>query len=255
MGILGPWRARVRRVPRGPCGNDVVQLERIVEQLTARIAELEQELALAAKADPAGAPEAPRAGSAASSSQRPRRRRGRSPGGQTGHEGYGRSWVPVEQVGPADPGQAPPLRPMRPLADGRRSPSPAPSGGGDSSGAGPGHRVSVARPALPPLRGACTEADWPEGVSRPTFGPSVQAWVALLAGTYRMSQRNIVQLLADAFGVRLSVGTVSRLEQAVSAALAGRWRRRAPSFVSRPRSISTRPAGGSAAARPGCGPR
>ena len=55
--------------------------------------------------------------------------------------------------GPADPGQAPPLRPMRPLADGRRSPSPAPSGGGDSSGAGPGHRVSVARPALPPLRG------------------------------------------------------------------------------------------------------
>ena len=65
-----------------------------------------------------------------------------------------------------------------------------------------------------------TEADWPEGVSRHTFGPSVQAWVGLLAGTYRMSQRNIVQLLADAFGVRLSVGTVSRLEQAVSAALA-----------------------------------
>ena len=27
-----------------------------------------------------------------------------------------------------------------------------------------------------------TEACWPEGVSRRTFGPSVQAWVSLLAG-------------------------------------------------------------------------
>ena len=67
--------------------------------------------------------------------------------------------------------------------------------------------------------GLVTEADWPAGVSRHTFGPSVQAWVSLLAGAYRMSKRNIVTLLADAFGVRLSVGTVSRLEQEVSAAL------------------------------------
>ena len=65
-----------------------------------------------------------------------------------------------------------------------------------------------------------TEADGPAGVSLRTFGPSVQAWVGLLAGAYRLSHRNIVALLSDAFGVELSVGTVSPLQQEVSAALA-----------------------------------
>ena len=76
-----------------------------------------------------------------------------------------------------------------------------------------------------------TEADWPSGVSRRTFGPRVQAWVSLLAGAYRLSQRNIVALLSDAFGVELSVGTVSPLQQQVSAALgcAGERGRRLPS--------------------------
>ena len=65
-----------------------------------------------------------------------------------------------------------------------------------------------------------TEAPWPEGVSRRTFGPSVQAWVGLLSGAYRLSKRNIVALLSDAFGVHLCPGTVSQLEQEVSAAIA-----------------------------------
>ena len=196
----------------------VVQLEQIVEQLTARIAELEQELARRQGRSRGGARGAS-SGSAASSSQRPRRRRGRSPGGQTGHEGYGRSWVPVEQVDR--------LIPVKPRHCGQC--------GHSLTGDDP-HPQRHQEVVIPPVRAqvieyqlhalrcrhceGLTEADWPEGVSRPTFGPSVQAWVGLLAGTYRMSQRNIVQLLADAFGVRLSVGTVSRLEQAVSAALA-----------------------------------
>ena len=66
-----------------------------------------------------------------------------------------------------------------------------------------------------------TEAGWPEGVSRHTFGPSVQAWVGLLAGAYRLSKRNIRALLSDAFGLEVSLSTVSRLEQEVAAALAG----------------------------------
>ena len=65
-----------------------------------------------------------------------------------------------------------------------------------------------------------TEAGWPEGVSRHTFGPSVQAWVGLLAGAYRLSKRNIRALLSDAFGLKMSLGTVSRLEREVAAALA-----------------------------------
>ena len=65
-----------------------------------------------------------------------------------------------------------------------------------------------------------TEAEWPEGVPGTAFGPSVQAWVGLLSGSYQMSKRNIVSLLHDAFGLELSLGTVSRLEQHVSDVLA-----------------------------------
>ena len=64
-----------------------------------------------------------------------------------------------------------------------------------------------------------TAATWPTAVPRRSFGPSVQAWVGLVAGAYRISKRNVVTLLADAFGVHLSVGTVSQLEQEVSTAL------------------------------------
>ena len=47
-----------------------------------------------------------------------------------------------------------------------------------------------------------------------------QAWIGLLSGAYRMSKRNIVALLADAFSLDLAVGSVSQLEQHVSEALA-----------------------------------
>ena len=141
-------------------------------------------------------------------------------GGRPDRPRRARAFVGLGRAGgPGDPGQAGQLPPVRPRADGRRSSSAAPSGGRDSSGAGPDSRVSAAHPALPSLRSP-DRSRLAAGVSRHTFGPSVQAWVGLLAGTYRMSKRNIVQLLADAFGVRLSVGTVSRLEQAVAAALA-----------------------------------
>ena len=108
---------------------------------------------------------------------------------------------------------------MRALADGRRS-----------------HPYRHQEVVIPPVQAQiieyplhtlrCRHCDrltgvgWPEGVSRHTFGPSVQAWVGLLAGAYRLSKRNIRALLSDAFGVEVSVGTVSRLEQEVAAALA-----------------------------------
>ena len=96
---------------------------------------------------------------------------------------------------------------MRAPVDGRRSPSAAPAGSRHPAAAGRGHRVSGAT-----LRCAhcdrLTAAGWPEGVSRHTFGPSVQAWVSLLAGAYRLSKRNI--RASDAFGLKVSLGTVSR---------------------------------------------
>ena len=58
------------------------------------------------------------------------------------------------------------------------------------------------------------------GVPRGAFGARLQALVGLLSGSYRLSKRLIQALLADAFGVPLSVGTVCGLQQQVSRALA-----------------------------------
>jgi transposase len=43
--------------------------------------------------------------------------------------------------------------------------------------------------------------------------------VAVLSGAYRLSKRNIQQLLADCFGVELALGSISALERATSEAL------------------------------------
>jgi transposase len=65
-----------------------------------------------------------------------------------------------------------------------------------------------------------TEASWPDGVPRGAFGPRVQAVVSLLSGAYRLSKRQIQQLLSDGFGVEMALGTVGQLEQSLSQALA-----------------------------------
>lgn len=64
-----------------------------------------------------------------------------------------------------------------------------------------------------------TTGKLPEGVGRRAFGPRIQALVAILSGAYRLSKREIAQLMCDAFGVIMSLGTVCNLERATSKAL------------------------------------
>ena len=201
----------------------IVQLEQIVEQQTARIAELERELARRKGRSRRGA-RAASSQSGASSSPRTdasrRRSSGRSPGGQPGHEGHGRSWVSVEQVD-----ELIPVKPSHCHRCGHPLTGDDPHPQRHQEVVLPPLRAEVIEYQLHTLRCAhcdrLTEAGWPEGVSRHTFGPSVQAWVGLLAGAYRLSKRNIRALLSDAFGLEVSLGTVSRLEREVAAALAG----------------------------------
>ena len=211
-------------------GERVAHLEQVVEQQAARIAALEQELARRQGRSRRGAQ-----ASASSDSDRPNRRRssGRSPGGQPGHEGHGRSMMPAELVD-----QCIPVKPRACHRCGQGLTGEDPHPRRHQQVVIPPVRAEVLEYQLHTLRcPAChglTEADGPAGVSRRTFGPSVQAWVGLLAGAYRLSHRNIVALLADAFGVEMSVGTVSALQQEVSAALAapvheaGAWVRQQP---------------------------
>lgn len=69
---------------------------------------------------------------------------------------------------------------------------------------------------------ACGETNrgkLPDGVPTGAFGPQLQATVALLTGTYRLSRRNVQQLMSDCFGVTMSLGAISNLERLASDAL------------------------------------
>jgi len=69
-----------------------------------------------------------------------------------------------------------------------------------------------------PACGKRTRANLPAGVSRRAFGARLTAVVALLNGRYRLSRREVRQLLQDLWQVRLSLGMVVRQEQAQSVA-------------------------------------
>jgi transposase len=71
-----------------------------------------------------------------------------------------------------------------------------------------------------PACGKRTRAGLPAGVPRRPFGARLTAVIALLSGRYRLSRREVRQLLHDLWQVRLSLGAVVRQEQAESAALA-----------------------------------
>jgi transposase len=68
--------------------------------------------------------------------------------------------------------------------------------------------------------GQVTRAGWPAGVPHGVIGPHLVAMLALLTGRYRLSKREAAACLRDLVGVDLAVGTVSAIEQQVSAALA-----------------------------------
>jgi transposase len=71
-----------------------------------------------------------------------------------------------------------------------------------------------------PACGKRTRADLPAGVPRRPFGTRLTAVIALLSGRYRLSRREVRQLLQDLWAVRVSLGAVVRQEQVQSAALA-----------------------------------
>jgi transposase len=68
--------------------------------------------------------------------------------------------------------------------------------------------------------GASTRAALPPGVPTGDFGPRLQAIVAVSSGAYKMSKREIEQMVEDFFGVPISLGSVANLEHATSEAIA-----------------------------------
>lgn len=71
-----------------------------------------------------------------------------------------------------------------------------------------------------PACGKRTRAELPAGGPRRPFGARLTAVSALLSGRYRLSRREVRQLLQERWAVRVSLGAVVRQEQAQSTALA-----------------------------------
>lgn len=144
----------------------------------------------------------------------------RKRGGQPCHAGSTRKLVPLEQVDLVVP-----LKPDTCAGCGEAL-------SGESDDPSRHQVVEIPRPEYSvteyqrhSLRCECgrvTAADLPAGVPRgPTaLGPRLQAFVALLSGGCRLSKRKVRGLLQDAFGLEISLGSVSNSERAVSAALA-----------------------------------
>ena len=147
----------------------------------------------------------------------------RKPGGQPGHEGKTRELLPPEEVD-----HFVPLRPdccgrcgVR-LPKGIEDPTPL------------RHQVTEIPPVKPEVTeyqlhaafcaccGAVTRAGLPDGVPAGAFGPRLTAVVAVLSGAYRLSKRNVEQILADLYGVKVALGSVVNLERRVSEVLADR---------------------------------
>jgi len=152
--------------------------------------------------------------------QRPRRPPGKRPrGGQPGHPGHTRTLVPVEEVD-----EVVVLKPTQ-----CRS-CHAPLSGDDAS---PFRHQVIEMPPLKPVIteyqwhqltcsecGETTRTPWPDGVPSGTYGPRIQATVALCTGAYRLSKRTTQQAMDEVCGVPMSVGTISQLEHATTAAVA-----------------------------------
>ena len=71
-----------------------------------------------------------------------------------------------------------------------------------------------------PKCGISTRAALPPGVPTGNFGPRLQALASVCSGAYRMSKRQIEELVEDFFGVPISLGSIANLEQATSEAVA-----------------------------------
>ena len=187
---------------------EITPLKATVEELAQRLGRNSHHASQPPSADPPQTPKRSR-----------RDPSGRRPGGQPGHEGHTRALVPGEAVAVVIAVKPERCRRCQHRLEGEDAQPER-------------HQVTE----IPPIQPVMTEDPWPQlgcpscgeltrtelpvGVSTGSVGPRVQAITALCTGASHLSKRTTQQVMADLFGLPLSVGTIVNLEQATVQAVA-----------------------------------
>ena len=195
------------------------RLRERVAELEARLAELEARL----RQNSTNSSRPPSSDAPWSKGKRkpPQGPSGRKAGGQPGHEGHAREPVPPEQVD-----ETVDVYPDRCGVCGAELQAEVP---GEDAHA---HQVTDLPEATArvteyrlwrkqcPRCGGRTRAKRPSHVPEDAFGPRLKAVVTALTAKYRVSRREMVDVLRDLFGVEMSVGAVQAICERVSESVA-----------------------------------
>jgi transposase len=144
---------------------------------------------------------------------------GKRRGGQRGHKGHTRTFLPPERVQSSTDCFPTRCRRCGDALPKRRDSDPL-------------HHQVIDVPKIEPIaddywlhRVACTCGETtcgevPVGIPHGMLGPHVLTLIAVLTADGHMSRRKVQALLRDAFGIEVSLGTLSESEEIVSAAVA-----------------------------------
>ena len=185
----------------------IVELEAKVRELAAKVRDLEARL----KLNSTNSSKLPSSNAIGTKRKPPAPRSKRKRGGQPGHSKTQRPLVPPEQVAATVPCKPPACRRCGQALAGEDT---APLI----------HQVAELpkiQPVVTEYRlhrlvcdncGETTCGTLPAGISVGCFGPYLQAVLAMLAGAYRLSKRQIQQMVDDLFSLGISTGMISKLE-------------------------------------------
>ena len=206
-------------VASNPACPNCAKLEERLAQLEAKIAELEAKL----KSNSSNSSKPPSSDPLWRRPQSPKDRSGRKPGGQPGHEGHHRERLPPERLKavihylPKDCEHC-----HVPLPDAAGPQDPPPSW----------HQVAELPPVVAEVTeyqghartcaccGKITRAQIPAEIRARALGPNLAATLCYLSGRCHDSKRSVQEIAETVFNVPVSLGTVVKLEEEMSAALA-----------------------------------
>jgi transposase len=212
VSFADPREARIAKLEEELAERDarITKLEELLTGALARIADLEARLGQNSQnssrppsSDPPGTPRVPKEPT------------GRTRGGQPGHKGHKRELLPADRVVPVIPSRC--GRCQRPLRG--RDPDPWIHQLIEL----PEIRPDVTNYELHELGcecGARTRGSLPSGVSQGAFGPRLMAAVALCTSRFHMPKRMAQEFLRDMLGIEVALGSISKMEQCVSDAIA-----------------------------------